>query len=101
MVHADYKSTRDGLKLSLARRESIRLEGDRLRFGDQIALRGVFSKLLSQNNRMDILPPSFSADQRLTGLVVTQSVIRDGWIGISIGPLRDQAAQLPAATKRR
>jgi hypothetical protein len=101
VVHADYKSTRDGLKLSLARRESIRLEGDRLRFGDQIALRGVFSKLLSQNNRMDILPPSFSADQRLTGLVVTQSVIRDGWIGISIGPMRDQAAQLPVATKRR
>lgn len=101
VVHADYEPVRDGLNISLTRSEAIRLDGDRLRFGDQIAMRGVFSKVLSQNNRMNLVPSDFSEDKRLADLVVTQSVIQDGWIGISIGPNRDHTARATARSSVR
>ncbi len=88
VVYAEYEPLIAGLNAELVRNEAIRLDGDRLRLGDQIALRGIFSKVLSQNNRLRLVPDDFVNDQRLADLAVTQTVIDNGWVGVSIGPAR-------------
>ena len=85
-VRADYSIDVDGMQANLVRSGSIELEGKRLRTRDQIALRGVFSKLLSRSNRLQMVPDKLVADPRLAGLEVTQRFIDDGWIGIAIRP---------------
>jgi hypothetical protein len=88
VVSAEYEPVVAGLNAELVRSEAIRLDGDRLRLGDQIALRGIFSKVLSQNNRLRLVPDDFVKDERLADLAVMQTVIDNGWIGISISPVR-------------
>ena len=101
IVRANYHIEVDGMQANLVRTGSIELEGKRLRTRDQIALRGVFSKLLSRSNAVKLVPDKLVSDPRLANLEVTQRVIDEGWIGISIGPQRKTAmlSTGPAATR--
>ena len=85
-ISADYGIVTDGAKAYLTRQNSIRLEGKKLRTRDQIALRGVFSKLLSRGTQLPLVPQKISDNPRLNDLAVNQYQIEDGWIGIAIGP---------------
>ncbi len=72
--------------------------------GDQVALRGVFSKVLAQHPQVDLLGNVLVRDNRLHDLRVTQFVVRDGWIGLSIGPgdpVKTRVANVPAAPQCR
>ena len=73
-----------GLHVGLQRDSYIRLKG-RLSTGDQVALRGIFAKVLSQNPDFDLLGNVLVRDSRLHDLRVNQFVVRDGWIGLAIG----------------
>ena len=85
-ISADYGIVTEGAKAYLTRQNSIRLEGKKLRTRDQIALRGVFSKLLSRGTQIPLVPQKISEHPRLSDLAVNQHQIEDGWIGLAIGP---------------
>ncbi|MEK6250175.1 MAG: hypothetical protein N2C12_18465 [Planctomycetales bacterium] len=86
LVSADYEIQHDGIQASLVRSGTILLEGNRLRTRDQVILRGVFSKILSRSNRLPLVPEKLASDPQLADLQITQQVIKDGWIGIALGP---------------
>lgn len=83
-VRATYAPQAEGLHTQLVRDGYIKLKGYRLSFGDQIALRGVFSKVLPKNPDVDILGRTLGTDTRLQHVSVSQFVMRDGWIGVAL-----------------
>lgn len=70
----------------------IRLSGPRLGATSQIALRTVFAKVFPDDMRLPLWPEQLSADPRFADLDVQQVDIRDGWLGMAIGPRRVQSA---------
>ena len=88
-----------GRSVDFARDGSVQLIGARINAAAQIALRGVFSKVFSQKEPMHATPESFVNNPKFEGLVVTQFVIDDGWIGAAIGPQRTVAAQAAKAQR--
>ncbi len=101
-VSARYKPSVKGLDAELYRDGIVELKSQkRLPMRDQVALRGIFSKVFSKNRNIALMPESFSKDNRLADLQFTQFVIRDGWIGISIGKQRNSEIARPMGTQRR
>ena len=86
VVKARYQPEGTGLQANLARQTGIELIGDKLRAGDQIALRGVFSKLLSRSRYAVLVPDHIAGHEALESLEVTQFQIKDGWVAVAIGP---------------
>ena len=84
-VRAAYMPDLTGLHVGLVRDGHIRLKGRRLATRDQIALRGIFSRVLAQHPDVDLLGNVLVRDRRLHDLRVSQCVLRDGWIGLSVG----------------
>lgn len=70
----------------------IRLSGPRLGATSQIALRTVFAKVFPDDMRVPLWPENLSNDPRFADLDVQQVDIRDGWLGMAIGPRRVQSA---------
>jgi hypothetical protein len=102
-VRASYAPDVQGLHVRLVRDGYVRLKGRRLSMGDQVALRGVFSKVLAQHPQVNLLGNVLIRDNRLRDLRVTQFVVRDGWIGLSIGPgdpVKARMADVSAAPRR-
>jgi hypothetical protein len=97
-VRAFYRPVVQGRSVSFAREGTVQLIGPRMN-GPQFALRSVFLKVFSQKEPIHATPESFVKNPKLAGVVVTQLVIDDGWIGAAIGPQRTVTAQA-AATKR-
>lgn len=87
-VYANYKPEAVDRGVELVRDGVIGLDGERLGMQSQFVLRGVFGRIFSEERRIAWLSDLLRQDQRLTGLQVTQCVIEDGWIGLSIGPQR-------------
>jgi hypothetical protein len=87
-VRAYYAPDPSQLQANLVRDGVIELAGRRLRLADQIALRGIFSKVFSRNHSVNIINRRLARDPRLNDLQVTQFVVSDGWIGVALGPQR-------------
>lgn len=87
--------------VDLQREGGIELISEQLGFRDQVALRGIFTKVMSRNHRLNILRGRFEKDARLANLGVTQFEARDGWIGISVGPQRRPRVAAEAAPTTR
>ena len=83
-VEADYAPVVEGLRVELVRTGGVRLRGTKLGIRDQIALRSIFTKFFTPNRRLPLTLPNLDDDPRLESSSVTQCVLRDGWIGISI-----------------
>ena len=98
-VRAVYGPQTEGLQVQITRDGYINLKGQRLSMRDQVALRGVFSKVLAQNPEVDFLENA-AQDPRLSNLEVVQYVMRDGWIGVAIGHKRSGLARLRLADER-
>lgn len=90
-VRAHFIPQSSGLEAKLVRDSYIELEGQRLRLRDQVALRGIFSKVYSQKRPLPIINATLAKDSRFQDLRVTQLVIDDGWIGLALGPKRRPA----------
>ncbi len=86
IVKARYVPDGTGLQANLVRQDSIELIGEGLRTGDQIALRGVFSKLLSRSRYAVLVPKHIEEHKALGGLEVTHFSVTDGWVTVAIGP---------------
>jgi hypothetical protein len=68
----------------LVRDGTIELIGDKLGFRDQIALRAIFSKVLSKNRKLELIHQRLVNEPRLDDVRVTQFVIDNGWIGVAL-----------------
>jgi hypothetical protein len=84
-VRAAYKSTTDGLSAALERDGTIEL-GGQYQGRPEVALRGIFSKVLSRERKLKLIPQAVADDPRLADLQITQLLMDNGWIALSIGP---------------
>lgn len=94
-VRAEYLPDSSQLDARLVRDGVIQLIGDRLSFGDQIALRTIFSRVLSKNQPFNIINRKLAENPAIADLTVNQFVIADGWIGVALGPHRVAARTTP------
>jgi hypothetical protein len=96
-VRVYYKPKAEGLDLCFVRDGTVQLCGERFGAKPQIALRGIFSKIFSQDRSLGLIDPKLVSDQRLADLAVTQCIVTDGWIGFALGPRR--RAQRPEVAR--
>ncbi|MBA3482783.1 MAG: hypothetical protein H0T51_13310, partial [Pirellulales bacterium] len=85
-VHAFFRPVVDGMEVKLVRDGTLQFDGAHLRTGPRMMLHGVFGKLLPKDQEMPVLTAKLSEDPRFAGLMVTQLVIDDGWLALSVGP---------------
>lgn len=85
-VHAYFRPVVEGLNVRLVRDGTLQFNGRNLRTGPRVVLHTVFGKLLDKDQELPLLKRDLGDDPRLEGLMVTQLVITDGWIGLSVGP---------------
>ncbi|MDH3717897.1 MAG: hypothetical protein OES79_07225, partial [Planctomycetota bacterium] len=100
LIRGNYAPAVEGLSAGLVRTGPILLVGHRLRTRDQVALRGVFSKLLSKSHQLNLVPDDLAKDKRLVDMAITQAEIKDGWIGVAMGPVRRGIAAHTAAARQ-
>lgn len=85
IVHAYYSPIVRGVTAELVRDGSLGIEGA-IGGADRARLHNVFGAVLSEERRLPIFRPDDPADPRLAGLMITQLVLEDGWLGMAIGP---------------
>ncbi len=88
-VRALYKPEVNGRSAQLVREGVIQLPGQH---GPQLALRGIFSHVFAKNKPWELVPDQILTEPKLSEAAITQFVIDDGWIGISLGPKPSNAA---------
>lgn len=86
-VRAFYRPQINGRTAALVRDGVIRLTGQRLTTGAQIALRGIFSNTFSKEGSWSLMPPMLRDKRKMADIGVSQCVIEDGWLGLAYGPL--------------
>lgn len=96
VVRAHYKPLADQSVANLQRDGVIELVGERLGFGDQVKLRGVFSKILSRDGQISIINKQLKDNPRVSNLAVSQFVVEDGWIGVALEPKGVNVSQTQA-----
>lgn len=84
-VRVHYRRLPDRTDAVLARDQYVELIGKRLHLREQIALRGIFSRVFSQSQPIELVGQRLQTDARLSGLEVDQFEIRDGWLSVSLG----------------
>jgi len=85
-VQTTYVPQPGRLDLRFVRASTIELLGEDYEGRPEIALRGIFSKVLSRERPLVLSRESWETDARLRDVRITQCVIEDGWIGIALGP---------------
>jgi hypothetical protein len=88
IVHAFYAPVVDGLEVELVRDGPLGIEG-RLSATERARLHNVFNTVLAEDRRLKVVALKNPTDPRLSGLMITQLVLEDGWIGAAIGPERE------------
>lgn len=83
-----YRPDADSRRGELVRDGIITLTGDRLSTAVQIPLRSVLTKMFPPERRIAVVPAKILDDARLADLEVTQLEVRDGWVGVALGPKR-------------
>ena len=91
-VRASYRANIGETDVNLQRDGGIQMVSDNLGFRDQIALRGIFTKVMSRNHQLNILQGRIKENAKLNDLSITEFVVRDGWIGLSVGPRQHTVA---------
>jgi hypothetical protein len=85
VVHAFYVPVVNGLSAELVRDGALGIEGS-LSSADRARLHSVFKEVFSPDRRLPLVQLNEPVDQRLAGLMITQFVLEDGWLGLAIGP---------------
>lgn len=83
-VVAYYKPAIEGRSARLERDGVIHLTGLRLGAGSQLALRGIFSRVLSKKTPWELVPEQVLNQPKLKNAAITQFIIDDGWIGVAL-----------------
>jgi len=85
-VHVYFRPLVNGLDVRLVRDGTLQFSGRRLKTGPRVVLHSILGKLLVKDQEIELLNAALLEDPRLAGLMVTQLVIEDGWIGLALGP---------------
>ncbi len=85
IVEAPYAVYSGKKSVFIQREGPVHLKG-RIPIGQQVIVRGVFSRVFQKTEEKNILPEKFLQNPRFANLVLNQMVIQDGWLGISFGP---------------
>jgi hypothetical protein len=85
IVHATYLPVVNGLDAELMRAGPLGIEG-RLSSAERARLHNAFREVLPDDRRLPIVRLDADAQRRLAGLMITQMVLEDGWLGVAIGP---------------
>lgn len=88
-VHAYYVPVVNGLEAELVRDGSLGIEG-RFSSADRARLHNVFNSVLPPERRLPILRVENPDDPKLAGLMITQLVLEDGWLGLAVGPAENE-----------
>ena len=83
-IHVPYRVETEGFQALVRRDGVIRLIG-KMKLGQQIAIRGVFSKAFPKDMVTPVIPEQMQADPRFSVFVISQCVMQDGWLAISVG----------------
>ena len=70
----------------------LQVTGERLRFADQVAVRTVFATLFQPKFDFPLLPPEILSRPEVQALGVTQMVMSNGWLGMSLNDVQPSAA---------
>lgn len=102
-VRAWYKPADNQEEANLVRDGVVELVTERMGIGDQVPLRGIFSKVFSKNRPINVLNKQLEQRPKLADLQVTQLDMIDGWCGIALGPKRPGgvSARRPLHTSTR
>jgi hypothetical protein len=92
-VHAFYRPAVEGLSAELVRDGGLGIEG-RLSSADRARLHNVFNEVFSPERPLPVVRLADPADRRFEGLMITQLVLEDGWLGLAVGPAsRERVAE--------
>lgn len=89
-VSALYSPSSVDWDATIARESTVFLQGRRLGFRDQLALRAVFLKVLSKKHQIRLFPAEAASDPRLAEFQVNQLALHEGWFALSLGPASQQ-----------
>ena len=81
--------------------DGISLRGKRLRLGDQIAIRTIFTSLFDDQYEANILPQALAERLGDPMFQIGQFVLTDGWAGVSLMDSSDSAAVAETLLRRR
>ena len=92
-VHVYYTPSADGLVATFNHQSGPYLEGQ-IRNAQRMRLQTIFGKMFPNEGYLE-LGTEYADDPRLEGLMITQLIIDDGWLGLAIGPAEsNRTAQL-------
>lgn len=96
-IHVHFRPQLEGMEVRLVRDGSLQFSGRRLKTGPRFVLHSILGKILAEDLAISVINEELMEDPRLKGLMVTQLVIEDGWIGLALGPahLRRTALRSP------
>ncbi len=97
-VRVHYRPAPERPDADMVRDQYVELAGPRLKFRDQIALRGVFSRVFHKDQPIDFVSRRLNSDPRLEGYHVSQLTVGDGWMGLAIGS--QSHGETPRLTQR-
>jgi hypothetical protein len=84
-VHSYYTPSIDGLNAQLARDGALGIEG-RFSASERARLHNIFEMVLPVDRKLTMVHLGDQPDLHLDGLMITQLVLEDGWVGLAIGP---------------
>ena len=85
-IHVHFRPVLQGLSVRLVRDGTLQFSGRRLKTGPRVVLHSVLGKVLPEQQEYTLVSPKLMLDPRFQGLMVTQLVLEDGWLGLAIGP---------------
>lgn len=84
-VHAYYVPKVDGLNAEMVRDGTLGIEGH-LGSTERAQLHNMFNRVLPPERHLPLVHVDNPHDQRFEGLMITQLVLEDGWMGLAVGP---------------
>lgn len=87
-VTVNYEPQVEDLHVRLVRQGAVELSGE-AKGQAELALRGIFSKLFPRERGFELVPKAIADNRNLGDMTISQCVVEDGWIAISLGPDRD------------
>ena len=97
-IHVHYRPVVNGLSVKLVRDGTLQFSGRRLKTGPRVVLHSIMGKLLVKDQEINLVNAKLMLDPRFGGLMVTQLVIEDGWIGLALGPASPRRTAWRAST---
>ena len=97
-IHVHFRPVVRGLSVKLVRDGTLQFSGRRLKTGPRVVLHSVMGKLLVKDQQINLVHAKLMLDPRFAGLMVTQLVLEDGWIGLALGPASPRRTAWRAST---